>query len=171
MTETQARPPEAGEMAPDFTLSSTAPSSTTTSSTVGKLVTLSELRGHTVLLAFFPLAFTSTCTAEVCAFSEDFDQFSGRNVVVLPISVDAVPSLREYKKAYSLKVELLSDFKRTVSRAYGVLREDTFYSQRAYFLIDKTGVVRWSHIEDKPGQLRENAEIMKHIDELANAAP
>lgn len=157
-------------MAPDFTLSSTAPSTAPNpSSTVGKLVTLSELRGHTVLLAFFPLAFTSTCTAEVCAFSEDFDQFSDRGVVVLPISVDAVPSLREYKKAYSLKVELLSDFKRTASRAYGVLREDTFYSQRAYFLIDKKGVVRWVHIEDKPGQHRENSEIMKHIDELANS--
>jgi len=172
MTETTARPPEPGEMAPDFTLSSTAPSATSASSTVGKLVTLSELRGkHNVLLAFFPLAFTSTCTAEVCAFSEDFDQFAGRDVLVLPISVDSVPSLREYKKAYSLKVELLSDFKRMASRAYGVLREDTFYSNRAYFLIDKAGVVRWVHIEDKPGQLRANAEIMQHIDELANSAP
>lgn len=173
MTETTTRPPEVGEAAPDFTLSSTAPSTTgKPSSTAGKLVTLSDFRGkQAVLLAFFPLAFTSTCTAEVCAFSEDFDQFTGKDVVVLPVSVDAVPSLREYKKAYSLKVDLLSDFKRMASRAYGVLREDTFYSNRAYFLIDKSGIVRWAHIEDKPGQLRDNAEIMKHIDELANLAP
>ncbi|MBC8087967.1 MAG: redoxin domain-containing protein [Phycisphaerae bacterium] len=160
MTETTALPPEAGQMAPDFALSSTA----------GQTVTLSDLRGkQAVLLAFFPLAFTSTCTAEVCAFSEDFDQFTSKDVVVLPISVDAVPSLKEYKKAYSLKVDLLSDFKRVASRAYGTLREDTFYSNRAYFLIDKSGVVRWAHIETKPGMLRENAEILKHIDELANS--
>lgn len=162
MIETTARPPEAGEIAPDFALASTA----------GEVVKLSELRGkHTVLLAFFPLAFTSTCTAEVCAFSEDFDQFTSKDVVVLPISVDAVPSLKEYKKAYSLKVDLLSDFKRVASRAYGTLREDTFYSSRAYFLIDKSGVVRWAHIETKSGQLRENAEILKHIDELAASEP
>jgi len=159
MSETTARPPVAGEMAPDFTLASTT----------GQMVTLSELRGkHIVLLAFFPLAFTSTCTAEVCSFSEDFDQFTDKGVLVLPISVDAVPSLREYKKAYSLKVELLSDFKREASRAYGTLREDSFYSSRAYFLIDKSGVVRWAHIETKSGQRRENAEIFKYIDGLAN---
>ena len=158
MTEIASAVPEAGQMAPDFTLNSTT----------GQPVTLSEFRGkQNVLLAFFPLAFTGTCTAEMCAFSEDFDQFAGKNVQVLPISVDAIPSLREYKKAYSLKVDLLSDFKRAASRAYGVLGEETFYSQRSYFLIDKAGVLRWVHVENKSGQRRENDELMKHIDELA----
>lgn len=158
MTEMIAARPVVGELAPDFTLNSTA----------GHPVTLSELRGkQNVLLAFFPLAFTSTCTSEMCAFTDDFDEFTGKNVMVLPISVDAVPSLKEYKKAYSMKVDLLSDFKREASRAYGVLNEASYYAQRSYFLIDKQGVLRWSHVEDKSGMRRENSELLKHIDELA----
>ena len=100
--------PQVGDLAPDFTLPSTA----------GLDVTLSSLRGRTnALLAFFPLAFTSTCTAELCAFSEDFDRFASAGTVVLPISVDSVPTLREFKAKHGMKVDLLSDFKRTVARA------------------------------------------------------
>jgi peroxiredoxin len=82
---------------------------------------------------------------------------------VLPISVDSVPTLKEFKQKFALGVDLLSDFKREASRAYGVLREDTFFSQRAYFLIDKGGVVRWSHVETTPGQRRENSELLSAI--------
>jgi peroxiredoxin (alkyl hydroperoxide reductase subunit C) len=158
MTETVAHPPQPGEQAPDFSLASTS----------GQRVTLSSFRGQKgVLVAFFPLAFTGTCTAEVCAFSEDFDEFANKGVEVLPLSVDATPSLKEFKKAYDLKVDLLSDFKREASRAYGVLREDTFFSNRAYFLIDKDGIIRWSHIETEPGKRRDNAEIFSEIAKLA----
>ncbi|MBP6774707.1 MAG: redoxin domain-containing protein [Gemmatimonadaceae bacterium] len=154
MTTTQTQPIQVGETAPDFTLASTA----------GASVTLSSLRGQKhVLLAFFPLAFTSVCTAELCAFSEDFDVFSAEDVAVMPISVDAVPSLKEFRSKYNMKEELLSDFRRDASRAYGVLREDTYFSQRAYFLIDKEGVVRWAHVETTPGTKRENAEILAAI--------
>lgn len=157
MTETIAQPLQAGTLAPDFSLASTA----------GDKVTLSSFRGGKhVLLAFFPLAFTSTCTAELCAFSEDFDQFIGKDVEVLPISVDATPSLKEYKKAFSMKVDLLSDFKRDVSRAYGVLNPEKFYSNRAYFLIDKAGVIRWAYVESQNGQHRENAELLGEIAKL-----
>lgn len=146
-----------GVAAPDFTLATTT----------GATVTLSGFQGQqNVLLAFFPLAFTSTCTAELCAFTEDFDVFSGKNVQVLPISVDAVPSLKEFRAKYDMKVDLVSDFKRDVSRAYGVLREDAFFSNRAYFLIDKAGMIRWAHVETKPGTKRENAEIFAAIESL-----
>lgn len=158
MTLTASRPPIAGEAAPDFSLASTA----------GSTVTLSALQGQQdVLIAFFPLAFTSTCTAELCAFTDDFDAFVEANVLVLPISVDAVPSLKEYRNKYNMKVELLSDFKREASRAYGVLREDAYFANRAYFLVDKTGIVRWAHVEDKPGHRRENSEILDAIKALA----
>ena len=147
-------PIHTGAMAPDFTLASTA----------GTNVTLSSVRDKSaVLLAFFPLAFTGVCTAEMCAFSEDYEAFAGVDVTVLPISVDAVPSLKEFRAKHDMKVDLLSDFKREASTAFGVLREDTFYSNRAYFLIDKAGVVRWSHVEETPGQRRENAEILAAI--------
>ena len=142
-----------GDPAPDFTLPSTS----------GKDVTLSSLRGGTVLLAFFPLAFTSTCTAELCGMRDNYDQFAGHGVTILPISVDAVPSLREFRKAYDMKTDLLSDFKREASRAYGVLLEEKFYSNRAYFLIDGEGIVRWLHVEANPGEKRSDEELLAQI--------
>ena len=161
MSTIATRPPAAGERAPDFTLPSTS----------GEDVTLRDFRGErAVLLAFFPLAFTSTCTTELCAFSEDFDQFERAGVAVLPISVDSVPTLKEFKSKYGMHADLLSDFKRDVSRAYGVLNEDRFYSNRAYFLVDREGTVRWSHVEEKPGMRRENAEVFEHINSLSGAA-
>ena len=155
MTSTQLQiPPQIGDLAPDFTAASTS----------GKDVSLSSFRGkRNVLLAFFPLAFTGTCTKELVCFTEDFDQFAGKGVEILPISVDATPSLKEFKNKLQIKTELLSDFKRDVSRAYGVLNEDRFYSNRAYFLIDKEGRVRWSHIEGNNGERRDNGEILAAI--------
>ena len=142
--------------APDFTVDST-----------GGPVTLSSFHGKQhVLLAFFPLAFTSTCTAELCAFTEDYSAFAGQDVAVIPISVDSVPSLKEYKSKYSMAVHLASDFKRDVSRAYGTLHAERFFSNRAYFLIDKLGIVRWSYVEDTPGTRRENSEILAEIAKL-----
>ena len=150
-------PPAVGTVAPDFTLSSTS----------GEKVTLSSFRGQQpVLLAFFPAAFTSVCTTEMCAFSEDYDRFAEQGVAVLPISVDATPSLKAYKEQYALKTDLLSDFRRDVSRAYGVLNEERFNSQRAYFLIDRGGIVRWAHVEAHGGFRRENAEILAEIAKL-----
>jgi peroxiredoxin len=149
--------PPVGTSAPDFTLASTA----------GGELTLSSLRGRNVLLAFFPLAFTSTCTAELCDMRDDWDQFASADTVVLPISVDSIPTLNEFKAKYAMTSDLLSDFKREVSRRYGVLLEDRFFSNRAYFLIDRAGTLRWEHVEASPGQKRGNAELLEHIRALA----
>ncbi len=157
MTATESQTiPAVGQQAPDFTLPSTS----------GDKVTLSALRGRPVLLAFFPLAFSGTCTAELCEMRDHHDQFLGRGVTILPISVDHTWSLKEYKAKYNMHVDLLSDFKREVSRSYGVLLEDRFYSNRAYFLIDRDGVIRWEHIEDNPSNRREDSEILAAIDRL-----
>lgn len=152
MTSTQLQnSPQAGDVAPDFSAASTS----------GKDVSLASFRGkRNVLLAFFPLAFTGTCTKELVCFTEDFDQFAGNGVEILPISVDSTASLKEFKNKLQMKTELLSDFKRDISRAYGVLNEDRFYSNRSYFLIDKEGRVRWSHVEGNNSQRRENSEIL-----------
>jgi glutaredoxin-dependent peroxiredoxin len=147
--------PAIGTAAPDFTLNSTS----------GAPVTLSALKGSDkrILLAFFPMAFTSVCTAEMCAFTADYDAFGTAGVTVLPISVDSIPTLKEFKAKNSLSVDLLSDFKRDASRAYGTLLEEQFFSNRAYFLIDTDGIVRWVHVEDSPGKSRTNAEILAAI--------
>ena len=149
--------PAVGTPAPDFTLPSTA----------GSDVTLSRLRGKHVLLAFFPLAFTSTCTRELCAFSDDYGQFKDAGVEVLPISVDSIPTLKEYKAKERIAVDLLSDFKREVSRRYGTLLEERFHSNRAYILIDRDGVVRWAFAEETTKTRRENSEILERLSALA----
>ena len=148
--------PAIGTLAPDFTLPSTS----------GEPVTLSALRGRPVLLAFFPLAFTSTCTDELCEMRDDHDRFVQRDLVVLPISVDSTATLREFKVKYSLATDLLSDFFRDVSRAYGVLNEEKFYARRSYFLIDREGIVRWAHVETVSGQRRSDEEILTEVERL-----
>lgn len=150
--------PQVGDIAPEFTAASTS----------GRDVSLSSFRGKkNVLLAFFPLAFTGTCTKELACFTEDFDRFAGHGVEILPISVDSVPSLREFKNKLQMKTELLSDFRREISRAYGVLNDTKFYSNRAYFLIDRDGRVRWSHVETNNSERRENEEIFAAMELLS----
>lgn len=148
--------PAVGSPAPDFTLPSTA----------GTDVALSKLRGRNVLLAFFPLAFTKVCTVEMCAFSTDYGRFRTAKTEVLPISVDSIATLKEFKAKERLTVDLLSDFKRDVSRAYGTLNEDKFFSNRAYVLIDASGVVRWTFMEATPGTRRENDELLVELAKL-----
>jgi peroxiredoxin len=148
--------PAAGSTAPDFTLDGTAGP-----------ITLSSFRGkHNVLLAFFPLAFTSTCTEEMCAITEDYSAFAGKDVTVIPVSVDSVPTLKEFKAKHGMAVELASDFKRDVCRLYGTLHEERFFSNRCYVLIDKQGVVRWSYFEVTPATRRQNSELLAEIAKL-----
>jgi peroxiredoxin len=149
--------PAVGSAAPDFTLPATS----------GEQVTLSSFRGKSaVLLAFFPLAFTSTCTAELCEFSDSYDDFASAGVAVLPISVDSVPTLKEFKAKHNMKTDLLSDFKRDAGPEYGVMWQDAFFTNRAYFLIDRTGVIRWEHVEATPSGKRDTAEILSEIAKL-----
>ena len=152
------RVPAVGEPAPDFTLNTTS----------GKPVTLSSFRGQkNVLVAFFPMAFTSTCQAELCSFTDDYAEFAAQRVEVIPVSADMVPSLNAFKIQHHMSVDLASDLRRDVSRSYGVLNEDKFFSNRAYFLIDKAGTVRWTHVESANGEWRQNAEILAQITKLA----
>jgi peroxiredoxin len=155
-TVTQTEP-AVGAPAPDFTLPSTA----------GGTFTLSSQRGEKhVLLAFFPLAFTSVCTTEMCAFGEDATKFESKDTVVYGVSVDHTASQRAFQKAAGFTTPVLSDFHREVSRLYGVLLEPQGFSKRAYFLVDKNGLVRWKHVESDTGHRRENGELLSQIPAL-----
>jgi len=127
---------------------------------------LSALRGKNVLLAFFPLAFTSVCTREMCAFTEDYGKFEAAGTVVLPISVDSVPTLKAFKAKENIGVDMLSDFKREVCRKYGTLLEEKFHSKRAYLIIDRQGIVRWAHEEASTGQRREDEKLLAELARL-----
>ena len=149
--------PKVGDKAPDFSLKSTS----------GEMVSLGQFKGQkNVLLAFFPLAFTGVCTAENCAFTEDYSKFDSKDTVVLPLSVDSTPTLNEFRNKHKMTHHLLSDFKRDVGKAYGVLDEDKFFTKRAYFLVDKQGVLRWKHVEAELGHSRPNAELLAEIDKV-----
>jgi len=149
--------PKVRDKAPDFSLKSTS----------GETLSLSQFKGQkNVLLAFFPLAFTGVCTKENCAFTEDYAKFEGKDTVVLPISVDATPSLSEFRAKHKMTHHILSDFKREAGRAYGVLDEEKFFTKRAYFLVDKQGKVRWKHVEPELGMSRTNQELLAEIDKV-----
>ena len=149
--------PPVGSLAPDFTLVNDQ----------RKPVTLSSYRGkQNVVLAFFPWAFSSTCTAELCDFGTDYSQFASADTVVFGISCDSFYALREFKAKERMTIDLLSDEKREVSRAYGVLIEKIFVSGRAYVVIDKTGTIRWTWMEAELGQKRSNAELLAELAKL-----
>lgn len=146
-----------GDRAPDFELDSTA----------GEKVRLSDFQGKkNVLLAFYPLDFTAVCAAENCAFTSDFSAFEDADTVVLPISVDSIPSHKEFRAKYQMNHNLLSDFLRQASQAFGVLIPEKNFTQRAYFLIDKQGVVRWKHIEAELGHSRTNQQLLDEISKI-----
>ncbi len=147
-----------GDRAPDFELDSTA----------GEKVRLSAFKGNkNVLLAFYPLDFTPTCTNENCAFTDDLAQFESSDTVVLPISVDSIPTHKEFRAKHQMSHHLLSDFMRNTAQSFGVLIPERNFTQRAYFLIDKNGIVRWKHVEAELGHSRTNQQLLEEISKLA----
>ncbi|WP_265522018.1 peroxiredoxin [Oerskovia flava] len=135
-----------GDPAPDFTLPDTH----------GTPVHLADLRGTSVLLVFFPFAFSATCTGELCELRDNIEDFESAGVTVLGISCDAVFSLKAWSEHEGLGIELLSDFwpHGDVARAYGVLDEDHGIALRGSFLVDPDGVVRWAVVNPR-GQRRD----------------
>lgn len=119
--------------------------------------TLSNYKGKNVLLLFYPLAFTSVCTAELCNIRDNISNYSNVNAQVFGISVDSVFTLAKFKEEQKFNFPLLSDFNKEVSSAYDVLYE-VFpalgmkgVSKRAAFIIDKEGNVAYTEICATPG--------------------
>ncbi len=137
-----------GDKAPNFTLRDTEK----------KEVSLTDYSGRKVLLLFFPLAFTSVCTDELCGIRDDAKFYKDLDVDVLAISVDSLFSLEKFKAEQKYDFPLLSDFNKDVCRSYGTLYE-TFVldmkgvSKRAAFIIDKDGKVRYEEILENAGEL------------------
>lgn len=123
-----------------------------------KEVSLSDFQGQNVVLLFFPLAFTSVCTTELCTIRDDFSSYQDLNAQVLAISVDSPFTLEKFKAEQSLNFPLLSDFNKDVSRAYGALYDDFVMgmkgvSKRAAFVVDGSGTVRYAEVLDNAGDL------------------
>jgi glutaredoxin-dependent peroxiredoxin len=145
---------KAGHPAPDFTLWTSDK----------KKITLSEQKENNVLLLFFPLAFTSTCTHELCSVRDNIAWYNNVQAKVFAISVDALHTLNKFKEDQQLNFTLLSDFNKEVSKAYGALYEQFGYdmkgvSKRAAFIIDKEGIVRYAEV-------LENASLVPDFDAI-----
>ena len=125
-----------GTMAPDFTLHVTP----------DQTITLSELKGRPVILAFYPADWSPVCGDQMGLYNEILPEFHKHHAELLGISVDGVWCHAAFEKDRKLHFALLSDFepKGAVAKQYGVLRSEGF-TERALFVIDKKGIIRWSY--------------------------
>lgn len=136
----------AGVMAPPFTLNA-APD---------KAISLADLRGKAVILAFYPADWSPVCSDQMALYNEILPEFRKMNAELLGISVDSFWCHSAFSKNRNLQFPLLADFepKGAVSKAYGVYQEKGGVSERALFVIDKSGKIAWSYlspITENPG--------------------
>jgi len=131
---------DVGSKAPDFTLTNQD----------RQPVKLSEQRGKAVVLAFFPAAFSSVCTRELCTFRDSMAQLNAAAAQVYGISVDTFFTLKAFQDQQHYNFPLLSDFNKLAIRDYGVFNEDMIglkgIAKRAVFVIDRDGVVRYKEV-------------------------
>lgn len=151
-----------GDPAPDFTLFDSTK----------KEVTLSSMKGHSVLLLFFPLAFTSTCTEELCSVRDNISWYNDLNTKVFGISVDALHSLAKYKEEQNINFTLLSDFNKEVSRSYDTIYEQFGYnmkgvSKRSAFLIDKNGIIQYAEVLENASEIPDFTKIKSTLESLS----
>lgn len=129
---------EEGTRAPEFSLHTTPDQS----------VSLSDFRGQPVILAFYPADWSPVCGDQLALYNEVLPEFRRHNAALLGISVDGVWCHLAYAKDRKLKFPLLSDFepKGGVARTYGVHRLPDGVAERALFVLDGEGVIRWSYV-------------------------
>ncbi len=154
-------PIEVGQKAPNFTLFDTEKNK----------VTLSEQKDNNVLLLFFPLAFTSVCSKELCSIRDNIAVYNNVNAKVFGISVDTVFTLGKFKEEQHLNFPLLSDFNKEVAAAYGTLYE-TFVlemkgvSKRSAFIVGKDGLIKYAEVLESAGDLPNFAAIQAVLQSL-----
>ena len=154
---------EVGQAAPDFSLHDADRNQQS----------LSDFKGKNVVLAFFPGAFTGVCTTEMCALRDRMDQFNSLNAQVLGISVDPPFSQKAWSDANNLNFPVLSDFTRQVVNQYDVALENLAGMQgyvaanRAVFVVDKDGVVRYKWVAPAPVNEPDYDEIRGVLEQLS----
>ena len=143
-----------GDKAPEFELYNTSK----------ELVSLHSLLGKKVILLFFPAAFTSTCTRELCSMRDDYAWYNDLNAVVFGISTDMVYTLIRYKEEQKFNFELLSDYNKEVSNLYGSLYEKFSFgmrgvSKRSAFVIDEKGFISYAEVLESASDIPDFIKI------------
>ncbi|MCU1424737.1 MAG: peroxiredoxin [Microbacteriaceae bacterium] len=134
----------------------------------GEHIRLGEFKGkRPVALVFFPLAFSSTCTSELCSLSENLALFVSNGVELIGVSTDSKAVLRAFAESQGYDFTLLSDFwpHGAVAKEYGVFLDSKGFANRATFLIDINGIIRASFIT-APGEARSIEEYRAALEEI-----
>jgi glutaredoxin-dependent peroxiredoxin len=150
-----------GQKAPEFSLFDTE----------RKKVSLADFKGKNVLILFYPQAFSSTCTAELCTVRDDIARYNNANAEVLGISVDSVFTLKRYKEEQGYNFPLLSDFNKEVSAAYDSLYENWILemkgvSKRSAFIVDKEGIIQYVELVETKDGVPDFEAINKKLESL-----
>ena len=150
--------PTVGDIAPDFTLTDHR----------GEQVTLSELRGKPVALVFFPLAFTGTCTGELCELRDSIELFDDAGVELLAISVDSKATLAKFAEIEGYGFRLLADFwpHGEVASRYDAFLPERGIATRATYLVDAKGLIAGT-FRTEPGEARPLAAYREALAQLA----
>ena len=147
--------PEVNQKAPDFTLKDQD----------AKERKLSEFKGQNVGLGFYPFDFWPRCTEEFGCFRDDISDLKYLSAQVLGISVDSHYAHKAFHDKLKLDFPLLADFGKEVCKLYGTLRPEGF-SNRAYFIIDKHGVIKFKKIMPTPPEMLENSVLIEELKKL-----
>lgn len=150
-----------GDQAPDFTLVADDK----------KEVSLADHRGKNVVLLFFPMAFTSVCTEELCTMRDGISEYNNMDANILAVSVDSPFTLDKFKADQNLNFPLLSDFNKEASQAYGAYYDEFVFglkgvSKRSAFVIDKEGTIRYAEVLDNAGELPNFTAIKETLSSL-----
>ncbi len=150
--------PTVGQSAPDFKLPSTE----------GREISLSEFKGKkNVVLAFYPLDFSPVCSVQIPEYDQNADSFDDADTVVLGISRDSVFAHKAWQEKLGMsRVSLLADMKGEAASKYGVYLADKGITGRAIFVIDKNGILRHAHVEEKLQDRRTAQEVIDMVKSL-----
>ena len=153
---------DVGQKAPQFTLVNTDL----------KTVSLSDLAGKSVVVAFYPAAFTGVCQKEMCTLRDALNEFTSANTAVLGVSVDSPFANKEFAAKNGLNFPLLSDITRDVIKQYNVVFNDLAgvkgftVAKRAVFVIDRQGVIRYKWVAPEPKVEPNYAEVTAAVKKL-----
>lgn len=152
-----------GRPAPDFTLPDAN----------GNPVQLSDYRGQAVVLVFYPLDWSPACSDQLSLYQMELEEFARRDAALLGVSVDSIYSHGAWAMLRGLEFPLLSDFepKGEVARRYDVYRQDDGFSERALYIVDAQGIIRYAHISPQLHQIPDIYELYEALDAISGAPP
>lgn len=154
---------KAGDKAPNFKLYNT----------VKAEVSLKDFKGKNLVILFFPQAFTSVCTKELCSTRDDIAFYQGLYADVVAVSVDSVFTLGKYKEEQKLNFPLLSDFNKKMSKAYDTIYNDWILgmkgvSKRSAYVVDKKGIIRYAEVLESAKDLPNFDAVKATLKEIGN---